>query len=131
MSWIDSDFPQKQCCECFYWYPADRIHWAVQKEGRYGLASRGKLCTVINSRLRGTIPSRQKGHPANAATGSRRPWAPKEKDSVATMTTILALSVRGCAPPAKTVTEDLSCAKVSVLPLSGQHWDAAQGNTVP
>ena len=51
MSWIDSDFPQKQCCECFYWYPADRNHWALQKEGRYGLASRCKLCTVVNSRL--------------------------------------------------------------------------------
>ena len=51
MSWIDSDFPQKQCCECFLWYAADRCHWALQKEGRYGLASRCKLCTVINSRL--------------------------------------------------------------------------------
>ena len=51
MSWIDSDLPQKQCCECFYWYPADRNHWALQKEGRYGLASRCKLCTVVNSRL--------------------------------------------------------------------------------
>ena len=51
MSWIDSDLPQKQCCECFYWYPADNWHWARQYEGRYGLASRCKLCTVENSRL--------------------------------------------------------------------------------
>ena len=45
MSWIASDLPQKQCCECFFWYPADRHHWALQSEGRYGLASRCKLCT--------------------------------------------------------------------------------------
>ena len=51
MSWIDSDLPQKQCCECKYWYPADHWHWARQYEGRYGLASRCKLCTVVNSRL--------------------------------------------------------------------------------
>ena len=51
MSWIDSDLPQKQCCECFFWYPADNWHYAKQYEGRYGLASRCKLCTVVNSRL--------------------------------------------------------------------------------
>ena len=45
MSWIDSDGPQKQCCECFLWYPADNSHYARQYEGRYGLASRCKLCT--------------------------------------------------------------------------------------
>ena len=45
MSWIDSDGPQKQCCECFQWYPADNSHYARQYEGRYGLASRCKLCT--------------------------------------------------------------------------------------
>ena len=51
MSWIASDLPQKQCCECFFWYPADNYHYAKQYEGRYGLASRCKLCTVVNSRL--------------------------------------------------------------------------------
>ena len=46
MSWIDSDLPQKQCCECFYWYPADNSHYARQYEGPFGLASRCKLCTT-------------------------------------------------------------------------------------
>jgi hypothetical protein len=60
MSWIDSDLPQKQCCECFYWYPADRHHWAAQYAGRYGLASRCKLCTVVNSRL---LAELKRNHP--------------------------------------------------------------------
>ena len=46
MSWIDTDLPQKQCCECFYWYPADNHHYAWQREGRYGVASRCKGCTT-------------------------------------------------------------------------------------
>ena len=43
MSWIDSDIPHKQCCECFQWYGID--YYAKQYEGRYGVASRCKGCT--------------------------------------------------------------------------------------
>ena len=43
MSWIDSDIPHKQCCECFQWCGTD--YYAKQYEGRYGVASRCKGCT--------------------------------------------------------------------------------------
>ena len=53
----------KQCCECFLWYPADNHHFAKQYEGRFGLASRCKLCTNINSALLKTL---KEAHPKPA-----------------------------------------------------------------
>ena len=67
MSWIDSDSPQKQCCECFLWYPADNSHYARQYEGKYGLASRCKLCTremgAILRDLKAANPKPPEGSP--------------------------------------------------------------------
>ena len=72
MSWIDSDLPQKQCCECFYWYPADNWHWARQYEGRYGLASRCKICTKENTTLLKVLKA---AHPKPAeGTPCERCW---------------------------------------------------------
>ena len=64
MSWIDSDLPQKQCCECFLFYHADNHHFARQYEGRYGLASRCKLCTKENNALLKVLEA---AHPKPAA----------------------------------------------------------------
>ena len=73
MSWIDTDLPQKQCCECFYWYPADNHHYAWQREGRYGVASRCKGCTTeLHALLRKLRAAHPKPPPelcASAATG--------------------------------------------------------------
>ena len=67
MSWIDGVWPQKQCCECFLWYPADNAHYAKQYEGRYGVASRCKLCTsemhVLLRRLKEAHPRPPLGTP--------------------------------------------------------------------
>ena len=60
MSWIDTDLPQKQCCECFYWYPADNHHYAWQREGRY-------LQGVHDRAAR--APEEAQGGPSEAASG--------------------------------------------------------------
>ena len=78
MSWIDSDGPQKQCCECFLWYPADNSHFAKQYDGRYGLASRCKLCTkemhALLRDLKAANPKPAEGSHCDGAEGCQLLW---------------------------------------------------------
>ena len=75
MSWIDADLPQKQCCECFYWYPADNHHYAKQYQGRYGVASRCKLCTTeVHALLRKLKAAHPKPPPGSLC--ERCNWPP-------------------------------------------------------
>ena len=86
MSWIDSDSPQKQCCECFLWYPADNSHYAKQYEGKYGLASRCNLCTrEMGAILRDLKAANPK--PASAAARCQQLSGRAEKVSLWIMTT--------------------------------------------
>ena len=74
MSWIDTDLPQKQCCECFYWCPADNHHYAWQREGRYGVASRCKGCTTeLHALLRKLKAAHPKPPPGSLCERCGRP----------------------------------------------------------
>ena len=111
MSWIDSDSPQKQCCECFLWYPADNSHYARQYEGKYGLASRCKLCTremqAILRDLKAANPKPTEGSlSASAVAKCQRLWERAEEAYQLIMITRPGHFWGGFAPPVKIEADD-------------------------